>query len=673
MSQPEGKLDRAADALRRVAEGTASATGEDFFPLLVRHLASALEHRYCFVARCLGSPPVRVRTLAFWNGNGMVENFEYALEGTPCEQVMRDQERVFRSGVQQEFPADQELVDLQVESYAGVPMHGAGGRVIGHLAVMDVNAFNEDGPDLSLLSLFAARAAAELERQQSMVELAASEQKFSALFQESNDAIFLHDLEGNILDVNRRATELIAASRQQLLGCNLFDFFTPDALPRAQESCQRLQADGKVFCSSTFQRRDGRSCPVEISASLVPIAGQTLVQSLVREISERLDAERSLRVSEERLRQVINLVPHFIFAKDRQGRFILVNQAVAEAYGTTVEDLLGRTDSDFAFSVEEVEQFRRDDLEVIESGTMKVVEEEPITDVHGNVRILQTVKIPFTFANSDLPSVLGVSTDITERKRNEHLLRQTAEELRSLVSAISHDLRAPLVNLNGFSAELRQLLDGCQPVIEQALPALPAEPREVLEVTFARRLPEALEMIQDSAGRIDDLTRALLRLSEVGRRRLAPAKVQVREVVDEVLHALRVPLQQTQTEVEVGPLPELVVDRMALEQVLHFLLTNALAYLQPGRAGRIEIAGQRNRSTTVLHVRDNGRGIAADDLAKVFLPFRRLGSLETAGEGMGLAYARALVRRLSGDIWCESAPGVGTVFWVSVPNRPLSS
>ena len=124
------------------------------------------------------------------------------------------------------------------------------------------------------------------------------------------------------------------------------------------------------------------------------------------------------------LRQVIDLNPCFIFAKDRRGRFTLVNQAVADTYGTTVENLIGKTDADFDPNAEEVSHFRRDDLEVMDTKREKVIPEEIITDASGRVRYLQTTKRQIVGPDGVADQVLGVSTDITARKRLEEQLAQ---------------------------------------------------------------------------------------------------------------------------------------------------------------------------------------------------------------------------------------------------------
>jgi signal transduction histidine kinase len=119
--------------------------------------------------------------------------------------------------------------------------------------------------------------------------------------------------------------------------------------------------------------------------------------------------------------------------------------------------------------------------------------------------------------------------------------------------------------------------------------------------------------------------------------------------------------------VTVGGLPPVAADKAAMEEIVGNLLDNALKYLSPGRPGRVDITGTRNGKEILFQVRDNGRGIAKDDLAKIFGLFRRAGDQDIPGDGMGLTYVKALVRRHGGRIWCESEEGAGTTFSFAVP------
>jgi signal transduction histidine kinase len=121
--------------------------------------------------------------------------------------------------------------------------------------------------------------------------------------------------------------------------------------------------------------------------------------------------------------------------------------------------------------------------------------------------------------------------------------------------------------------------------------------------------------------------------------------------------------------VTVAPLPQVVADRTSMEQIMGNLLSNAINYLDRDRPGEIEISGERGQQETTVRVRDNGRGIAEDDMDKVFAPFRRAGRQDRPGEGMGMAYVQALVRRHGGRIWCESELGVGSTFTFTISDH----
>lgn len=152
------------NALRLLVEGTAAATGDDFFYSLARHLATALNVRYAFVAECTDATNTRVHTLAFWLGSAFGENVEYALDGTPCEHVIEGAVCYHPDRLRALFPKDRDLDPLRAESYLGIPLRNSTGQIIGHLAALDDKPWPDPSRALSILQLFATRAGAELER-----------------------------------------------------------------------------------------------------------------------------------------------------------------------------------------------------------------------------------------------------------------------------------------------------------------------------------------------------------------------------------------------------------------------------------------------------------------------------------------------------------------------------
>lgn len=252
-------------------------------------------------------------------------------------------------------------------------------------------------------------------------------------------------------------------------------------------------------------------------------------------------------------------------------------------------------------------------------------------------------------------------------ERTAHL-KTAYEEIRGFVFMFSHDLRTPLVNIKGFSGELRLNLAKVVNTLTPVLPHLDEPTRKDLTEAINVDIPESLEFIEDSAGSMDRLINAILKLSFLGRRAMLIERVCVKEVMAQVLANLH---QKTcGIEVVLGPLPGVSADATALEQVFENIISNAVSYLLPERPGLVEIWGEREEEMTYFHVRDNGQGISPEEIPKVFEPFRRLGSKNVQGLGMGMVYARTLVNRHGGKIWCSSELGVGTTFSFTIAHEP---
>jgi signal transduction histidine kinase len=182
--------------------------------------------------------------------------------------------------------------------------------------------------------------------------------------------------------------------------------------------------------------------------------------------------------------------------------------------------------------------------------------------------------------------------------------------------------------------------------------------------------PEALGFIDSSVTRMDRFINALLKLSRLGRRELDLEPLDMDALVQATLQTLAHQIEEREVSVTVGSLSEVIADRTSMEQIMGNLLNNAVIYLDPDCPGEIEITAESSPNETTFHVHDNGRGIAEGDMDKVFTPFRRAGRQDVPGEGMGLPYVQALVRRHGGRIWVESEPGKGSTFHFTIPRMP---
>ncbi len=246
-------------------------------------------------------------------------------------------------------------------------------------------------------------------------------------------------------------------------------------------------------------------------------------------------------------------------------------------------------------------------------------------------------------------------------------LTNANEEIQRFAYIVSHDLRAPLLNIIGFTAELTDATARLNRFVTEHLePSGIVVPPEVREAS-QEDLPEAIRFIQTSTAKMDRLITAILRLSREGRRALAPEPLDMGSLLAGVADSVRRLADDAGASITLGATPGLTTDRLAIEQVFSNLVENALKYLAAGRPGQVTIAGRQEGAWVRYDVADNGRGIAARDLERIFELFRRAGTQDIPGEGIGLAHVRALVRRLGGTISCESTPGVGSTFIVRLP------
>ena len=249
-------------------------------------------------------------------------------------------------------------------------------------------------------------------------------------------------------------------------------------------------------------------------------------------------------------------------------------------------------------------------------------------------------------------------------------LTRANEEIQRFAYIVSHDLRAPLVNVMGYTSELEQagrIIDKQMTAVETKAPKLVEQDA----LTAVREdVPEAIGFIRASTEKMDRLINAILKLSREGRRNLVPELLDMTVMVGNVADSVRHQTQAVGAEIIVKPLPRLESDRLSIEQVIGNLIDNAVKYLDPARPGQIVVTGEVGPGEWVSYrVSDNGRGISDRDHERIFELFRRSGRQDRPGEGLGLAFVRNSVRRLGGDITVESELGKGSTFILKFPTR----
>lgn len=283
-----------------------------------------------------------------------------------------------------------------------------------------------------------------------------------------------------------------------------------------------------------------------------------------------------------------------------------------------------------------------------------------------SVQIVGTALSSLRSAGRELTRVNeGLEQTIEERTQE---IRRANEEIQRFAYIVSHDLRSPLVNVMGFTSEL----EAAGKVFKRQLDVVRQRAPELLDqeavLAAEEDFPESVGFIRTSTSKMDRLIGAILRLSRDGRRVLNPSPVNMTAVVEGIAASLKVMADAATAEIVVESLPDLVTDRLAMEQVFSNIIENAVKYLQPGRPGRIVVRGRRKGSSSEFEIEDNGRGIDPRDHARVFELFRRAGTQDKPGEGLGLAFVQTNVRRLGGTIQLRSTLGEGSTFVLTFPN-----
>jgi signal transduction histidine kinase len=263
-----------------------------------------------------------------------------------------------------------------------------------------------------------------------------------------------------------------------------------------------------------------------------------------------------------------------------------------------------------------------------------------------------------------------LSRHAAELAQTNETLRQQTQENETFIYSVSHDLRAPLVNLQGFSKELIHACDDLRAAVRQS--SLTRQQRDHVEQLIDEDIGEALHFLQTAVLRASHIIDALLRLSRVGRVEYRRQQVDVRDIVQRVIDAMQATIRDRGARVVVQTLPPVWGDPTALEQIFANLIGNAINYLSPARAGVVEIgtmpAPPGVQTLRIFYVKDNGRGIPDIAMPRLFNAFQRLHGNVAAGEGIGLALVRRMVERHGGRVWAESKEDVGTTFYVALPD-----
>ena len=390
--------------------------------------------------------------------------------------------------------------------------------------------------------------------------------------------------------------------------------------------------------------------------------------------------------NEIKFRNLIENISEWILEIDLEGQFIYSSPQATKIFGFNPADRLETSFYDL---------IKPEDIEMLQASlTESLIHKKPLSELdcifisEDNQFVHLELNVdPVTDINGVIIGFRGIAHDVSERiskelelkryqenlelmveKRTEEL-EQINTEMKNFAYIISHDLRSPLVSITGFTGELKEdfeLISDCA-IQQLKLSGLdcPAQVTEALE----DRIPESIYYIESATEKMNLLIHSILTLSRAGRREFHFEQVDLTALVNDLLPSLAFQIEQFKVTVKVDSLPTILTDKLAMEQIIGNLLSNAIKYLSADRKGEIHIISEISEHKTIIHIKDNGRGIAQADLSRIFDLFKRVGNQDVAGDGMGLTYVQALVRRLGGKIDCSSTLNQGSVFSFSILNQ----
>lgn len=411
------------------------------------------------------------------------------------------------------------------------------------------------------------------------------------------------------------------------------------------------------------------------------------------DVTDHRRAENALRESEERFRAIANSIDQLIWATRPDGFHDYYNQRWYEFTGVPV----GSTDGaawNGMFHPDDREGAWKTWRHSLETGEPYHIEYR-LRHRSGQYRWVLGRAQPVYDEQGRITRWYGTCTDIHDLKEAQEELKasrehaiQSEEETRRLAGMlaervgeldaaneeiqrfayiVSHDLRAPLVNIMGFTSELENCQDEIEKFYRSVSGSHPNLVTPEARAAIEEDLAESIGFIRSSTIKMDKLINAILKLSREGRRVLAPEQISMNKLLEAQHHSLAHQLQEKGAELIIENVPDLSSDRLAVEQVFGNLIDNAVKYLDPARPGRIVVRGQDLGLGVRYEIEDNGRGIDERDYERIFDLFRRSGTQDQQGEGIGLAHVRALVRRLGGSISVQSRLGEGSTFTVTLP------
>ena len=488
------------------------------------------------------------------------------------------------------------------------------------------------------------------EQKQAEEKLRESEERLRNVFEYASDGIFVLDLNGVYTQVNKRVLEMFGLrSRDEILGKNAFTLVAPSDVEKAKEGMKIVFKKGSIVRQEYVAlKADGTEFLIEVSGTLLKDASDNPVGiiGISRDITERKKAEEKLRESERRLSSFMDSATESFVLYDKELNIVEANKRAVEGTGLKKKELIGKNLLDLVPELIKTERYEKY-VNVIKTGKPYFIDDLVPHPKYGNVHVaLEAFKVG---------DGLGViASDITRQKQVEGQLKKTLEELKQrnqeldeYTYTVSHELKTPLIAIQGFSAILYKK---CKNKLN-------------------KNMAQYLNRITQASERLERMVSDLLKLSRSGRKTGKLKKVDINSVVETSLRHFESLIKEKHIDVKRAPeFPTITCDRLRIIEVFDNLIANAIRFAGSQEKPKIKIGWNKLKKFYRFWVEDNGLGIIDEDKKNIFKVFVQ-GSLVSSedGTGVGLSIAKKVIESHGGKIWVKSEPGAGATFYFTIP------
>lgn len=581
-----------------------------------------------------------------------------------CEMTGYTRDELLGKSARMLYPNQEEFEYVGTEKYRQISETGTGSvetrwqRKDGAIIDVLLSSTPIDPSDLARGVTFTALDITDRKQAEGVLK------RYQLLSQNTRDIIlFLNARDGTIMEANDAAVRAYGYTREELMKMTIRDLRTPESLLDLPRQFDAANREGLSF-ETIHRHQNGSTFPVEVSSRGMTFGNERILMSIVRDITERKKAEEALANERSMLRTVINTMPDPIFVKDLHGRTIIANRAEALFCGKeSVEEILGHHDEEF-LPADVAEHSRKEEERLLETPGGFMSYEGVFTFPDGKERWMVGSKIVLKDAKGEPVGILGVSHDITERKRMEEERKRLDQQIQQSQKLESLGLLA-----GGIAHDFNNLLSGIFGFVELAKKNIDAGD----QAKASERLLKALNVF----GRARDLSRQLITFSKGG----APTKT-AGDIGRTVSETVQFALSGSNVRCDYAIAPNLKTcsyDPNQISQVIDNIVINAKHAMPQG--GLLEVAATNvqidtgsgialpNGDYIKISISDHGIGIPQEYLQKIFDPFF---TTKHTGSGLGLATCWSIVRRHDGTIIVESEPGKGSTFHIYLPAAEVS-